>query len=522
MTVFILVAGAFTGPHVWRDTAALLSADGAEVRIAALTGLGGRPSGSGGSGGSGGTVDLETHIADVLAVIDSVAAESGRQIVLVGHDYGIHPALGAADRRARSIARIVYLDAGMPQDGVPALAAVPDQRLREEVAERAAASGERATGGEGRGAGGELPPPDRDAWTRWGSTAGLSEAALDGLTALAAPQPLGTLLQPLRLTGAVAAVPVTGVLCTGNGPGIEMLQTVVDLGDPALRALADARVAFFELPTGHWPMLSCPAALAKTLIVAASGAGHRLTSADAAHPPAHLRPFLLDVPERPRERTGNTDLYLPDGPGPHPAVVFVHGGPVPAEARPTPRDWPTLTGYARHVAGQGVVGVTLDHRLHAVTDYEPAAADVADAVERVRADPRVDGDRVAVWFFSGGGPIAADWLTKPPAWLRCVAANYPILSPLPGRGPAGSRFQPVRAVSHAGQLPVVLVRAGRESAEIAATVEEFLAEAARCGANVEVIDVPDGRHGFETLDPTDEAREAVHRAVGAVLARLKG
>ncbi|MFJ5868435.1 alpha/beta fold hydrolase [Streptomyces parvus] len=511
MTVFILVAGAFTGPHVWRDTAARLTAEGAEVHTVALTGLGRLPA------HGGGAVDLETHIADVLAVIDSVtdaAAEPGGEIVLVGHDYGIHPVLGAADRRARSIARIVYLDSGMPQDGVPALAAVPDQLLREEVAERAAGSGEGPTGG-------ELPPPAREAWSRWGSTEGLSEAALDGLTALAAPQPLGTLLQPLRLTGAVAEVPATGVLCTANGPGVEMLQMMVDVGTPALRALAEARVTFFELPTGHWPMLSCPEALAATLTEAASGRGHLLTPADAGRTPAHLRPFLLDVPERPRERTGNTDLYLPDGPGPHPAVVFVHGGPVPAEARPTPRDWPTLTGYARHVAGQGVVGVTLDHRLRAVTDYERAAADVAEAVERVRADPRVDADRVAVWFFSGGGPISAEWLTDPPGWLRCVAANYPILAPLPGWGLTGPRFHPVRALSRAGDLPVVLVRAGRESAEIAATVEEFVTEAARRGTNLEIIDVPEGRHGFETLDPADGSREAVHRAVGAVLARLK-
>ncbi|MFI0935022.1 alpha/beta fold hydrolase [Streptomyces sp. NPDC021019] len=509
MTVFILVAGAFTGPHVWRDTAARLAADGAEVRKVALTALGGRPA------DPGEAVDLETHVADVLAVIDAVAAEAADpEIVLVGHDYGIHPVLGAADRRDGAIARIVYLDAGMPRDGVPALAAVPDQRLREEVLERAAGNGE-------RGPGGELPPPARDAWSRWGSVAGLSGAALDGLTALAAPQPLGTLLQPLRLTGAVADVPVTGVLCTANGPGVEMLQILVDVGDPALRSLAEARVPFLELPTGHWPMLSCPAALAETLIEAASGGGHRLAAADASRTPAHLRPFLLDVPDRPRERTGNTDLYLPDGPGPHPAVVFVHGGPVPADARPTPRDWPTLTGYARLVSGQGVVGVTLDHRLHAVTDYEVAAADVADAVERVRADPRVDADRIVVWFFSGGGPIVADWLTDPPPWLRCVAANYPILAPLPSWGLGDTRFHPVRAVSRAGRLPVVLVRAERESAEIAATVEEFLTEATRCGANVEVIDVPEGRHGFETLDSTDGAREAVHRAVGAVLARLK-
>lgn len=95
MTVFILVAGAFTGPHVWRDTAARLTAEGAEVHTVALTGLGRPPA------DEGAAVDLETHVADVLEVIDA-AAEPGGGIVLVGHDYGIHPVLGAADRRARS------------------------------------------------------------------------------------------------------------------------------------------------------------------------------------------------------------------------------------------------------------------------------------------------------------------------------------------------------------------------------------------------------------------------------------
>ncbi|MFF8798147.1 alpha/beta hydrolase [Streptomyces globisporus] len=513
MTVFILVSGVFTGAHVWEDAAARLAAAGAEVHAVALTGLGG-PRDAAGAG-----IDLDTHIGDVLAVIDSVGVTAGREIVLVGHDYGIHPVLGAADRRAERIARIVYLDAGMPQDGVPALAAVPDQSLRARLAERAGAGGAGGLGGV-EGADGELPPPARDEWQRWGSTAGVPEAALDRLTALASPQPLATLLQPLRLTGAAAAVPTTGVLCNGNGASIEMVQLRVGVGDPALQALTDPRVTFFELPTGHWPMLSCPAELAEVLLRAAAGEGHRLEPAGAAEPPVHLRPFLLDVPEVPRERAGNVDLYLPDAEGPWPAVVFVHGGPLPAESRPTPRDWPTFMGYARYAAGQGVVGVTLDHRLHDVADYERAAADVAAAVELVRADPRVDADRVALWFFSGGGPITADWLGAPPSWLRCLAATYPILAPLPNWGMVGSRFHPAAAVAEARALPIVLTRAGLEMPEIAATVEEFLAAAKDCGADVEVVDVPHGRHGFETLDPTDESREAVHHAMRSVLAHL--
>ncbi|MEU1366897.1 alpha/beta hydrolase [Streptomyces sp. NPDC005803] len=506
MTEFILVSGMFTGPHVWEDTAARLAAAGAGAHTAALTGLGGP--------GSATTdhIDLDTHIEEMLALIDSVSVEAGpdAEIVLVGHDYGVHPVLGAADRRAERIGRIVFLDTGPGQDGAPALAAVPDRSVREEVAGRAGAEG----------AGRDLAAPARDEWQRWGSTAGIPGTVLDRLTALASPQPLRTLLQPLRLTGEAASLPVTGVLCQANGSSIEMVQRRVDLGDAAMLPLADPKVSFFELPTGHWPMLSLPAELAEVLLRAATGEGHRLTPPGSAQPPAHLRPFLLDLPELPRERTGNVDLYLPEAEGPRPAVVFVHGGPVPAGVLPTPRDWPTLKGYARYAATEGAVGVTLDHRLHDMTDYQRAAEDVAAAVERVRADPRVDADRIALWFFSGGGLIAADWLRQPPAWLRCLAASYPVLASHPGWGLVDSRFHPVDAVAGAGTLPIVITRVGRESPEIAVTVEEFLSAAEKCGADVEVVDVPNGRHAFETLDPTEESRGAVRRAMRSVLGHL--
>lgn len=124
------------------------------------------------------------------------------------------------------------------------------------------------------------------------------------------------------------------------------------------------------------------------------------------------------------------------------------------------------------------MGVTVDHGLHDLTAYARAAEDVAAAVALVRADPRVDADRVALWFFSGGGLLAADWLAAPPPWLRCVAASYPVLAPLPGWNTVDARFRPVDAVRTAGELPVVLTRAGLEHAPIAATVAEFLAAAA--------------------------------------------
>ncbi|MET7617975.1 alpha/beta fold hydrolase [Streptomyces sp. NPDC005408] len=501
MTAFMLVSGTYTGGWIWREVAARLRESGAEVHPVTLTGMGERRH------LAGPDTDLETHIQDLVQLIDQVDAPD---VVMAGHCYGIHPVLGAAARRPERIARIVYLDVGMPQDGDPALKLLPDQALRDRLLHPAEQAEDDW----------RITAPPLDEWQRLGSTAGIPADALERLARLAAPQPVGTLTQPLRLSEAVSELPTTGVLCTANGSSIAMVEALVGLGDPRLQALTDPRVSFFELDTGHWPMLSTPDELAGVLLRAAAGEGHRLAAA-VREEPAHLRPFLMDVPERPRERVGRVDLYLPDADRPRPAVVFVHGGPIHPGMQPTPRDWPTFVGYGQYMASLGVVGVTLDHRLHDLADYGRAADDVAEAVELVRADPRVDAERVALWYFSAGGLLSADWLAAPPPWLRCVAATYPVLAPLPNWGLADSRFRPATAVRTAGQLPIVLTRVGLERAEIAVTVEEFLTAAEDCKANIEVVDVPHGHHGFETIDHTEGARHAVDRAVRTVVEHLR-
>ncbi len=233
----------------------------------------------------------------------------------------------------------------------------------------------------------------------------------------------------------------------------------------------------------------------------------------------HLGPFVLPSEAHTVERNGAVDLYLPDAELPRPAIVFVHGGPVPAAQKPTPRGWPLYQGYGSAAAGRGVVGAVVDHRLHSPAAYKTAADDVAEAVELVRADPRVDGDRVALWFFSGGALLLADWLRTPPAWVRCVAASYPLLTPFPGWD-VDPRFRPVEAVAEAGTPPIVLTRVGLEHPVVAAGVEEFVTAANASAARLEIIDVPNGRHGFDYLDHTDESRAAVERALESVLTAL--
>jgi acetyl esterase/lipase len=228
------------------------------------------------------------------------------------------------------------------------------------------------------------------------------------------------------------------------------------------------------------------------------------------------------VAEAEKRREGNLDSYWPAdiGSGPRPVIVFVHGGPIPVELRPAPRDWPVYRGYGALAASRGVVGVTLDHRLHSVAAFPAAADDVSAAVERARALAGVDADRVALWFFSGSGLLAADWLRDPAPWLRCIALTYPVLAPSP-RLDIGSRFRPVEAVRNAGPLPILLTRVGRERPEIAATVAAFTAQADIHQARLTVIDVPEGQHGFDTLDHDEVSRAAVSQAMTWVVAALE-
>ena len=234
-----------------------------------------------------------------------------------------------------------------------------------------------------------------------------------------------------------------------------------------------------------------------------------------------LQPFVLPIAEARRRREGIIDVYTPaerERLG-RPAIVFVHGGPLPPELQPGPRDWPVFIGYGSLAASRGMVGVTVEHRLHSPVDYSTAADDVTSAVTQARALDEVDPDRVALWFFSGGGLLSADWLAQPPPWLRCIAASYPLLAPLPGWD-VDACFRPVEAVRTAGSVPIVLTRVGREGPEIAATVEAFTASAERHEVAIDVIDVPDGQHSFDILDHTDSSRAAVSEAMTRVTTAL--
>ncbi|MCW5550421.1 MAG: alpha/beta fold hydrolase [Opitutaceae bacterium] len=106
--VMLIVHGAWGGAWQFAKVDPLLREQGYDVRRVTLTGLGERAHLA--SPGIG----LETHIEDVLNVI---RFENLTDIILVGHSYGGMIISGVADRLPERIARLVYLDAMVPEDG---------------------------------------------------------------------------------------------------------------------------------------------------------------------------------------------------------------------------------------------------------------------------------------------------------------------------------------------------------------------------------------------------------------------
>ncbi len=215
MGTFVLVHGAWGGGWSWRPTVGkLLREAGHEVFTPTLTGLGER------AHLASPAVDLETHIQDIVSVIE---CENLRDVVLMGHSYGGMVITGVADRIHERLLALVYVDAMVPADG---------QSLADLVGSSAAQMEARA---QAEGDGWRLPPsplptdatPEHLAW----------------VSARRQAQPVKTFTQPVRLTGGGADLPRTYVYCT-NPPGDAFTRIATRLrNDPAWKVV--------EFPTGH-------------------------------------------------------------------------------------------------------------------------------------------------------------------------------------------------------------------------------------------------------------------------------
>jgi pimeloyl-ACP methyl ester carboxylesterase len=230
MTTFVLVHGAWHGGWCWRRVADLLERRGHKVSAPTLTGLGER------SHLISGSINLDTHITDVVNVL---TWEDLRDIVLVGHSYGGWPISGAIEQAFDRIASVVYLDAFVPEDGQTPL------DLASEFARKGALEAM---------AKGDVSWPGPPA-----ATFHVNDKDQAWVNGKLTPQPVGVMLQPIKLSGARERLRKKAYIRAPQYP-----QPTFDSYYRAKKADPSWRV--FEVPCGHDVMVDRPEELAGILL----------------------------------------------------------------------------------------------------------------------------------------------------------------------------------------------------------------------------------------------------------------
>jgi pimeloyl-ACP methyl ester carboxylesterase len=227
---FVLVHGAWHGGWCWRRVADLLEQGGHKVFTPTLTGLGER------SHLLRAGINVTTHITDVVNVLK---CERLSDVVLCGHSYGGLVVSGVAERMTAAIGSIVFLDAFLPDNG-DSMEQLTSQAVRDQL--------------KGATERGDLGVPPRPA-----AAFLVNDKDQAWVDAMCVPQPIGTMTEKLKLSGARERIGKKAYIRAAAypNPGFDKAYA---------RVKADRAWRSYEVPCGHDVMVDMPERLAEILL----------------------------------------------------------------------------------------------------------------------------------------------------------------------------------------------------------------------------------------------------------------
>lgn len=222
MAEFVLVAGAWLGAWAWDDVVPALREAGHGAHPVTLSGLAER---------SGIPAGQQTHVQDIVDVVERADL---RNVVVVGHSYSGIPVGQAAQRIGDRLHHAVFVDSNVPTDG-ESFTSVWSAAQVAELTER-----------------GFWPPLTAEDY----AGQGLSDEQIARIVG-STPHPAASLTEPAKLNGPLEELPATYLKCLLDG----------DTPSPdVVKLLESDRWRLVEMETGHWPMFSQPAELARLLL----------------------------------------------------------------------------------------------------------------------------------------------------------------------------------------------------------------------------------------------------------------
>ncbi len=218
------------------------------------------------------------------------------------------------------------------------------------------------------------------------------------------------------------------------------------------------------------------------------------------------------------------ELRMPDGAGPFPAVVLIHGGF-------WRHNWTldTIGGLAVDLARRGVLTYSIEYRrVGAGGGAATTPADIEAAIDALRRHPAVDAERVAVVGHSAGGQLALQAAAREKLCLavalggvldldlgRDLAVGGGAIDAYLGGAPT-RLHSPVHLVPEA--TPTLVVHGSDDDSVPVALAERYAEAVSVAGGDCDFVALPGVGH-FELIDPRHDAwHQTAERIVGALFA----
>lgn len=243
----------------------------------------------------------------------------------------------------------------------------------------------------------------------------------------------------------------------------------------------------------------------------------------AADIPMYEKRIVYQVPEMDKTRVQRhtvgsltLDQYLPaqaDQSGKLPAVLLVHGGPIPADLQPQPQDWGVYVSYGQLLGASGLMGLMFNHRYFGKDGVEQSGEDIKTVLDYLDSHAGalgLDRERLCVWLFSGAGKLLPAILRHSGGRLKSLVVYYALID-IKKKDLWPGLFS---------RTPLHIVQAGLDHPKLNASLDQFVQQAQAAGANITLLRHDQGHHGFDILDDDDRSREIIRETVAFIRAHL--
>lgn len=187
------------------------------------------------------------------------------------------------------------------------------------------------------------------------------------------------------------------------------------------------------------------------------------------------------------------------------------------------KDLPPYQSWGRLLASEGMATV-----IASCSDPVADLSAILDELSRQQQSLHIDMTQIAIWSCSGNGPAALGLLASRTEITAAVFC-YAYLADLGDQdlvantalqfgfsNPEGNKD------FIASDTPLLIVRAGQDQfAGINETMDRYISALKEKNADVEVIDYPEGVHGFDLVDSSARSIDIIHSILTYLKSRLR-